>query len=315
MKPLLVLLTVIFSSATFAQKMETYYDYRWKETTPNMARFLGVTEKTDSGWHRRDYFIQEKLLQMDGTYEDSTCKKANGHFRYFHPNGNLWSAGNYVHGKRDGLWVSYHYNGVMDDSISYDKGHKTGNCYGWYENGNMSDSSSWNPDGSGVAVGWFNNGNPSYAGRYGPGEKMQGKWMYFHRNGKPSAAEMYENGKLIDKQYYDEQGNSMDTVNRDRSAQFPGGLKGWQKYLNNKLYFPTQYKIVNGDRAIVVVEAIIDEEGNVTDATVSTPFFPAFDKIALEVIRKSPKWEPAVSHNRKLRYKIKQPVAFTQQTQ
>jgi len=313
MKPLLILLTVIFSSTAFAQKIETYYDYRWKETTPDKARYLGIAEKTDSGWHKRDYFIHERVLQMDGTYDDSACKKPNGHFSYFHANGTLQSAGTYIHGKRDGLWVSYHYNGMMSDSASFINGHKTGASCKWYENGYPSDSSLWNPDGSGVSAGWFNNGNPSYAGRYGPGEKMQGKWMYFHRNGKPSATEMYEDGKLIDKQYYDEEGKSMDTVNRDRNAQFPGGLKGWQKYLNNQLYFPTQYKIVNGDKAIVVVEAIIDEEGNVTDATVSTPFHPAFDKIALQVIRKSPRWEPAISHNRKLPFKIKQPVAFAQQ--
>jgi len=64
--------------------------------------------------------------------------------------------------------------------------------------------------------------------------------------------------------------------------------------------------------AIVVVEAIIDEEGNVTNVTVSTPFHPAFDKIAVEVLRKSRQWEPSISHNRKVRYRIKQPIYFAQ---
>jgi len=315
MKPFLILLAVILSSTTFAQKIETYYDYRWKETAPDKARFLGITEKTDSGWHRRDYFIQERSLQMDGTYEDSACKKPNGYFRYYHPNGRLDKSGHYFHGKKVGLWLSYHYNGMISDSTSYHYGQKIGNSYGWYENGYPSDSSTWNPDGSGVAVGWFNNGNPSFGGRYAPGEKMQGKWMYYHRNGKPSATELYEDGKLINKQYYDEEGNSMDTVNRDKPATFPGGQEAWQKYLNKKLYFPSQYKFVNGDKAIVIIDAFIDEEGNVTDVTVSTPLHPAFDKIALDAIRKSPKWEPAISHNRKMRYRIKQTVAFGQQTQ
>jgi antitoxin component YwqK of YwqJK toxin-antitoxin module len=311
--PFLFLLAFIISLPTFAQKIETFYDYRWKATTPELARFLAVIEKTDSGWHRSDYFIQERKLQMDGTYEDSACKKGNGIFRYYHSNGTLETVGHYVHGKRDGLWLSYHYNGMMDDSITYNMGHKIGACYQWYENGYPSDSSFWNPDGSGVATGWFNNGNPSYAGRYSAGEKRNGKWVYYHRNGKPSATEMYKDGVLTDKEYYDEKGNPTDTTNKDRSASYPGGSKGWQKYLNNKLYFPTQYKIVNGDKAIVIVDAVIDEEGNVTGVTVSTPFHPAFDKIALEVVRKSQRWEPAIQHNRKVRYKIKQPIYFAQQ--
>jgi antitoxin component YwqK of YwqJK toxin-antitoxin module len=313
MKPLLLLLTVILSSAAFAQKIETFYDYRWKETKPETARFFAVVEKTDSGWHRRDYFIQERKLQMEGTFEDSACKKTNGYFRYYHPNGSLEKAGNYIHGKKDGLWLSYHYNGMMSDSTTYNKGHRIGNSYGWYENAYPSDSSTWNPDGSGISVGWFNNGNPSYAGRYGPGEKKQGKWIFYHRNGKPSAIEMYEDGKMVDKQYYDEQGTQTDTVNKDRKASYPGGQESWRKYLSNQLYFPTQYKIVNGDKAIVVVEAVIDEEGNVTDVTVNTPFHPAFDKIAVNVVRKSRQWEPCISHNRKLRYKIKQLISFAQQ--
>jgi antitoxin component YwqK of YwqJK toxin-antitoxin module len=312
MKPLLFLFAVISSLATLAQKVEKFYDYRWEETTTQLARFYSVIDKTDSGWHRRDYYIQERLLQMDGTFEDSACKKPNGQFRYYHSNGRLAQKCRYVHGKLQGLLLSYHYNGIINDSINFSKGHRIGTSYGWFENGYPSDSAVWNADGSGEEFGWFNNGIPSYAGKYGPREKKEDKWTYYHRNGKPSAVESYKEGVLIDKQYFDEEGNATDTVNKDRPAMFPRGPKAWQKYLKNQLYFPPQYKLVNGDKAIVVVEAIIDEEGNVGDVNVSVPFHPAFDKIAIEVVKNSRQWEPSIQHNRKVRYKIKQPVAFAQ---
>ncbi len=315
MRPLLFLLAIIFSLETFSQRIEKYYDYRGKDTTPENARFYATIEKTDSGWNRHDYFIREKSLQMKGTYDDSVCKKPNGAFRYFHSNGSLSQSGRYIHGKKDGLWVSYHYNGMISDSTAYSNGHKTGVSCKWYENGYPSDSSIWNADGSGVEVGWFNNGTPSYAGSYGPRAKKQGKWVYYHRNGKPSAIELYTDGVLMNKHYFDEQGNTTDTVNKDRRASYPGGPTSWQKYLNNQLSFPRDYKLVNGDKAIVVIEAIIDEEGNVTNVTVGTSFHPAFDKIAVDVIRKSRQWEPAIQHNRKVQYKIKQPVFFAQRTQ
>lgn len=313
MKPFLFVASLIFSVTTFSQKIEKYYDWQWKETTLTMARFIGVIEKTDSGWHRQDFFLREHSLQMDGTYEDSACKIPNGQFRYFHSNGNLELKGLCVHGKREGLWLAFHYNGFMSDSAIYSKGYKIGNCYEWYENGSLSDSSIWNADGSGVAVGWFNNGNPSYGGRYSAGYKKNGKWTYYHRNGAVSAIELYKDGVLTDKQYFDEASHPTDTINKDKAASFPGGAKAWEKYLGKKLYFPTQYELVGNDKAIVVIDAIIDEEGNVTNVAVSTPFHPAFDKIAVEIIRKSPRWVPAIKHNRKMSSGIKQPVVFAQE--
>jgi beta-xylosidase len=69
--------------------------------------------------------------------------------------------------------------------------------------------------------GWFDNGNPSYAGRLAPDYKSYGKWQYFHKNGQTSAFELYNNGSLVDRQYFDEAGQPvLDTTNKDRSPAF-----------------------------------------------------------------------------------------------
>ena len=57
---------------------------------------------------------------------------------------------------------------------------------------------------------------------------------------------------------------------------------------------------------------IINEEGKVEDAEVTTPFYPKFDKIAKEAIESSPNWIPAISHNRSVKFWIKQAVTFIQ---
>ncbi|RFM27779.1 energy transducer TonB [Deminuibacter soli] len=313
MKPLLLLPCLLLYITTTAQKVEKYFDFRWKETTPDSARYAAMIERTDSGWHRKDYFIHERSLQMDGTYEDEACKTANGLFVYYHANRRLKRKGEYSHGQFNGLWVSYHANGMMSDSIHYNNGHRTGTCLGWYADGTASDSAVWNADGSGIAVAWFNNGSPSFAGRYSAGEKKNGKWQFFHNNGKVAAFEWYQDGVLVNKQYFDEQSNPMDTTSHDHEANFPGGIKAWQKYLYKHVYFPTQYQLVNADQAVVVVDADIDEDGNVSNAEVSAPFHPEFDIIALDAVRKSPKWLPAVQHNRRVRTRVRQPVYFAQE--
>ena len=57
---------------------------------------------------------------------------------------------------------------------------------------------------------------------------------------------------------------------------------------------------------------MIDEEGNVKDININTPFEDAFNNIVYKTIAASPKWIPAVSHNRKVAYHHKQTVAFGQ---
>lgn len=297
-----------------AQKMEKFYDFNWKETDVSHARFYSIIENTDSGWHRRDYYLHGPTLQMEGWYMDSACKILAGDFMYVYPNKKLESRGRYLLGKKQGLWITWHPNGMMADSTVYDNGHPTGTRLGWYSNGYPSDSSVYDPDGSGVEVRWFDNGNPSSAGRLAAGFKRHGRWQFFHKNGRISAIELYDHGQLVNKQYFSEDGQPVtDTTDRSTSATFNGGNTAWLKYLGKHLYFPDDYKITNSDEAAVVITMTVDEDGKVVDAYVSTPFYPAFDNIALAAVRHSPPWQPAKDHNRRVSAVFRQPVIFQQQ--
>ena len=310
---LLILLFLSAVRASYGQKIERYYTFNWHDTTAVNARFYSLTEKTNSAWHRRDYFLHSLYLQMDGFYEDSACKVPSGPFHYWYPNRLPESIGLYRKGKKQGQWLSYYSSGMMRDSTVYNEdGRPMGIRQSWYRNGYPLDSAIYNPDGSGTGISWFDNGNPASGGRYAPGGKPVGKWQYFYRNGGTSAMETYDHeGKLMDKQYFDEKGAPLtDTTNKDRQAEFPGGLKAWGTYLSKALYFPDNYQFTNGDQAAVVIDAAIDEDGKVVDAEVATPFYPAFDKIALDAIQRSPRWKPAIEHNRPVRYSIRQPVIF-----
>ncbi len=202
---------------------------------------------------------------------------------------------------------------MMKDSLTYTTGMVFGTSLSWHANGYLSDSTVINSDGSGVQVSCFDNGVPSAAGRYGRGKTATGKWQFFNQQGKLCATEIYNDGKRISKEYFDGDGNVMDTTGTDGDAVFPGGQKAWQNYLEKQLYFPEQFKITGADKAVVHVAWEIDEAGNVVNARVTGPFAPQFDKIALEVIKKSPKWKPASAHNRNIKaYKL-QPVIFAQE--
>jgi len=310
---ILLLLVTIFSKVN-SQTVEKFFDYRWKSCEANEARFYCTITKTDSGYNRRDYFIVEKSLQMIGKYTDLHCKVPNGHFKYFHSNGFLESEGVYINGKKNGIWLSFHNNGMISDSTMYDHGNISGTSLSWHPNGYISDSTIYNEDGSGIQVTWFENGAPSTAGLYSAGRKQSGKWKYFHSNGAISSIEIYDNGTLTDKTYYDETGKmETDTSSKDRDAIFPGGNSAWLDYLFKNAYFPDQYKIANADKAVVVVSFAVNENGKVVDVFVSTPFYPEFDTIAKNAVLRSPKWKPAIKHNRKVKFWMRQPVTFSQE--
>lgn len=312
---LIFLLLVSAFTGLHSQKIEKYFDYGWKPCEPNMARFYARIEYTDSGWLRRDYFLAEKKLQMKGLYKDSATSIGHGRFYFFHPNGILQSTGNYENGKKQGVWFGFYPNGFMRDSTEYDHGNARGTSLQWHNNGFLSDSAVYNEDGSTISVSWFDDGSVSSAGHLNALGKPQGKWQYFHTNGKLSASEAYDNGRLVDRKYFSEAGSPMaDTTDRSKSAEFTGGIPAWTKYLGRKIYFPPNYQIINGDKAVVVIEFTVTENGEIADVTLKTPFHKAFDDIALMAVKGAPKWKPAMDHNRRVKISHRQAINFEQVT-
>ncbi|MEO9145014.1 MAG: energy transducer TonB [Ginsengibacter sp.] len=59
-------------------------------------------------------------------------------------------------------------------------------------------------------------------------------------------------------------------------------------------------------------DAIVNEDGQIINAEVTVPLHPEFDKIALEAVKNSPKWLPAISQNRKVYSKLRETVTFLQ---
>jgi hypothetical protein len=310
-KLILGILVLGFSLHLPGQKLEKYFDYNWKPCDPDMARFYSLIENTDSGWLRQDYFIIESRMQMKGLFRDSACTIKNGGFYFFHANGQLQSVGRYKDNKKEGQWLLYYPNGFMSDSSVYAADEITGISLKWHNNGFLSDSTEYKEDGTGISFSWFDDGSISSAGRLSASHKPFGKWQYFHRNGKLSAVEVYDNGRLVDRKYFSEDGTpKYDISDETTGAFFPGGVGEWLKFLDNTLYFPRGYKLVNGDKAAIVVDFTIDENGNLKDVNLQTPFHPVFNDIVIKGLKKSPKWIPAMDHNRRVKYHHIQTIIF-----
>jgi len=309
-----IILTLVFFASLFVkgQTIQKFYDWQWNPCEPGLSRFYSEIKKTDSGWYRNDYYTANNSLQMRGLYKDNACKIKNGMFTFFYANGNVSDIRRYNNNKSDGIALSFHNNGMMSDSVVYELDKPVGIEFSWYANGYLLDSIVHNRNGSDVEVYWFDNGSPSCGGN-SVNDKKEGKWVYYHKNGKTAAIENYKNDKLVSGKYYDEEGKEMtDAKSKDREAQFNGGLTKWKKFLESNLQFPSGYVLKNTDIVTVVIAATIDEEGNVEDAYVEIPFNTVFDTEALRVLKKSPKWLPAIGNNRRIKMQVRQPISFKQ---
>ncbi len=307
----LVLVFFCMTVISQAQRTEMLYDLHWQPASFANARYASVTVKTDSGWLRHDYYLPKRSLQMKGLYKDSACLFKHGQFYYLYDDGKPELIGNYSDNKKDGLWLGYHPNGMIRDSTHYDSGEIVGASVQWYSSGFISDSTNYGANGA-VQISWYEDGKPSAAGRLNYLNMPTGKWKYYHPNGQVSAEELFEMGRLKDKIYYTEEGLPLsDTTDRTRAAQFKGGVSRWTDYLGSHLFWPTGYSLANTDRVEIGVKFRIDENGLVKDVYLFAPFESIFNDIVLRVIRNSPKWEPAIAHNRRVSYQHAQTITFT----
>ena len=314
MKYLIIIACIVAPLLLGAQKTETFYDYNWQPCEAENARFYGTLQKTDSGWLRKDYFLASKSLQMQALYEDKACKIQNGDCFYFYANGKPSITGRMLHGKKEGICLQYYFNGMMADSAMYHNGVSVGNRIMWHRNGYPSDSIAHVNDSTDVHISWFDDGSLFSAGYLLNGKKY-GKWKYYHRNGTLAAEEKYWDGEVIAKSYFKDDGSPQtDTAFAKTSATFKkGGNEGWKKYLEKNSHWPTGLSLANTNFVTIGVEFTINEEGKPEDIDVVIPFHPEFDKIAEDIIRQSPVWIPAMSNNRKVKERFRQPLTFQQE--
>jgi hypothetical protein len=94
-------------------------------------------------------------------------------------------------------------------------------------------------------------------------------------------------------------------------ASFPGGFPAWVKYLEHNLNKDLPVK--NGapvGKYTVVLSFIIDKNGNISDIKTETDPGYGTAEEATRMIKKGPRWIPAVQNGKKVIYRHKQSITF-----
>lgn len=94
-------------------------------------------------------------------------------------------------------------------------------------------------------------------------------------------------------------------------AAFPGGMDAWRKYLERNLdgQVPAKNKAPKGVYSILV-QFIVMSDGNIGEVQALTHQGFGMEEEAIKIIKKGPKWIPAVQNGKQVSAYRKQPITF-----
>jgi protein TonB len=94
----------------------------------------------------------------------------------------------------------------------------------------------------------------------------------------------------------------------ERLPEFPGGVNAWSAFLGRHLRVPDDLEA--GERRTVQVKFWVGEDGSVTRFEVVQSAGAVFDNEVIRVLKKMPKWKPAIQNGQPVAVTFTQPVTF-----
>lgn len=97
----------------------------------------------------------------------------------------------------------------------------------------------------------------------------------------------------------------------DSEAEFPGGIDGWRKYLEENLNpeVPIKKKAPAGTYQ-VLVRFIVAKDGQLKNISAESSHGYGMEKEVIRIIRKGPNWIPAMLDGKPINAYRRQPVTF-----
>ena len=148
---------------------------------------------------------------------------------------------------------------------------------------------------------------------------QNGSWYFINDTGRYYLQKDYSAGKLINikdiigidsiKKRMENTTRKSATEEVEVEADFVGGQSRWIYYLGKNMTYPE--RALKADKqGTVVVQFIIDPDGNVALPEILQSVEYSLDQEAMRLIKNSPTWKPSVQNGKNVKaYKI-QPVTF-----
>ena len=100
----------------------------------------------------------------------------------------------------------------------------------------------------------------------------------------------------------------------ENEAAFPGGEAAWRRYLEKNLNpsAPVDAGAPPGNYQ-VIIKFIVSKDGSISDVQAETKFGYGMEDEAVKIIKRGPKWTPALQNGRNVNAYRRQPITFAVQ--
>ncbi|OFY12569.1 MAG: hypothetical protein A2X11_04400 [Bacteroidetes bacterium GWE2_42_24] len=96
----------------------------------------------------------------------------------------------------------------------------------------------------------------------------------------------------------------------EEMPEFPGGKEAMASYLAGNIIYPPKAR-KDGIQGVVFVTFVVEKDGSVTEAKVLRGIGSGCDEVALEAVKKMPRWTPGTQRGKVVRVQMNIPVKFT----
>lgn len=97
-------------------------------------------------------------------------------------------------------------------------------------------------------------------------------------------------------------------IKPDKQPQFPGGTEAWIAFLTRHLQAPEILE--SGEKRMVLIRFHVSEDGSIANFSVVQSAGREFDDEVIRVLKKMPKWSPALQAGQPVAVSFTQPVTF-----
>ncbi|MEO7766871.1 MAG: hypothetical protein ABIS01_05570, partial [Ferruginibacter sp.] len=228
-------------------------------------------------------------LFMSVHYIDTSLNTLEGEYTGFQKNGKIENHGFYLHDQKNGLWQKWDTLGRQVDSTIYqdDKALQVTE-FQYHKNGNLS----------------YHSFKDSLADTFK-------SISYNDKN--VVVSEVFFKGQMGISKTYDSGSIKLDSLytREEKEASFPGGQSAWIKYLEKNL--DPNIPVVRGAPVgiyQVFIKFRVAKDGTISDVAQETHFGYGMENEVIRIIKKGPKWEPAIQYGRNVNAYRRQPVTF-----
>ena len=141
--------------------------------------------------------------------------------------------------------------------------------------------------------------------------KKDGNWYYYFGDStKFTYYDEYDNGKFLGRHGHSKS-DSLTIDSTQKEATFKNGNNGWSKYLEANFIVPERLKTTLGaGRYTETICFTINKEGRPEDIYMAKSVEWSADAETIQLIEKSPTWNPAVQKGKPVKYRQMQNIIY-----